>query len=304
MTDGHNNENGEEARPKEAHAEPAELKERISSLNDRKEQAFQNKQELSTKIGEKIRLVNEHKKARNDLTKQVRDLKEERDKLNTQISASIAQLKELQPEKREEPLPIPQLPYGPRGENIHPSELKRKIKAIEQKIETVPMSFDAEQKLMKQLKQMKKHVGNMETSAGKHSELITKSKEIDKLKKSANALHAKVTQLAKQSQEYHEKIITLSKEIEDLKAQEEKLQEDFLGAKKEYLEATGSMRESQAEQQAARNVMRDQREREKQQRLAEDKKTLQQRAKEAESKMVKGSKLTTEDLLALQSIKD
>jgi uncharacterized coiled-coil DUF342 family protein len=303
MTDGHNNEHGADAHAK-GHAETADLKERISSLNDRKEQAFQKKQELSTKIGEKIRLVNDHKKARNELTKQVRDLKEERDKLNTQISASIAELKELQPEKKEEPVPAPQISFGPRGEKIHPSELKRKIKAIEQKIETVPMSFDAEQKLMKQLKQMKKQVGNIETSAGKHSELVTKSKEIDKLKKSANALHAKVTQLAKQSQDYHEKIINLSKEIEDLKGQEDKLQEDFLGAKKEYLEATGSMRESQAEQQAARNVMRDQREREKQQRAAEDKKTLQQRAKEAEDKMMKGEKLTTEDLLALQSIKD
>lgn len=279
-----------------------EIKDRVSTLNDKKEAAYQKKQEIGTKIAEKIRLVNEYKKTRNDLTKQVRDMKVERDKLNTEISAKITELKALQPEKKEEEQP--HLPIGPKGERMHPMELRRRLKAIETKIETIPMSFDAEQKLMKEAKQIKKQLDALDSAHGKHGELVGKSKDIDKLKKQANALHANVTQLARESQEYHEKLVTLSKEIEDLKSQEDSLQDQFLSAKKEYLEATGDMREAQAELQAARAAIREHKEREKQQRMAEDKKTLQQRAKEAEEKMMKGEKLTTEDLLAMQSVRD
>jgi uncharacterized coiled-coil DUF342 family protein len=136
------------------------------------------------------------------------------------------------------------------------------------------------------------------------AETREKSKEIDALKQDANALHAKVTQSARQSQEYHEKLITLSKEIEELKAAEETAYQEFLGAKQEYMSLSGDVREAQQEQRERRTEERKQQERARKEREAEDQKTLQQRAKEAQEKMSRGEKLTTEDLLALQSLKD
>jgi uncharacterized coiled-coil DUF342 family protein len=276
-----------------------DLKEKLEKLNQKKEDAFHRKQEISTKIAEKINQVNEYKKARNDLTRQVRELKVDRDKLNTEITAKIGEIKAAQPVKVE----MPQV-TGPKGERLRPGDLSRQIKALEQKIETVPMSFEAEQKTMKQIKVFKKQLDQFQGAYEHRGELSAKSKEIDALKKDANALHAKVTQMAKQSQEHHEKLITLSKDIEDLKVQEEALYQEFLAAKQEYMAMSGDMREVQAEQREKRAAERQEKDKQKKAKEAEDQKTLKQRAKEAEDKMTRGEKLTTEDLLAMQSLKD
>ena len=281
------------------------LQEQLDVLNAKKEAAFTRKQEIGNKIAEKIHLINDQKAARNDLTRQVREMKVDRDKLNAEISAKIAELKALQPAKPDVPTtPAPSMPTGPHGERLHPREIERKMKLLEEKIETVPMSFEAEQKTMKEIKALKKQLGTFETAQGQSKELHAKSKEIDALKKQANTLHAKVTQLAKESQSYHEKLLNLSKEIEDLKAQEDAAQEEFFNAKKEFVSLAGDAKEVRSELQQARNVLREHKQKERKQKDAEDQKTLQQRADEARKKMMSGEKLTTEDLLAMQSVKD
>jgi uncharacterized coiled-coil DUF342 family protein len=283
-------------------SQPAQIKEQLEQLNEKKEEAFRRKQEISAKIAEKINQVSEYKKSRNDLTKQVRDLKVERDKLNAEITAKITEIKAAQPQKPE--TPAAPAPVGPKGERLNPHELQRQIKALEQKIETVPMSFDAEQKTMKMIKAMKKQLDAFQGAVAHRGELHAKSKEIDALKKQANTLHAKVTQMAKQSQEHHEQLITLSKEIEDLKKGEETAYQEFLAAKQEYMTLSGDVREAQNEQKQARQAERKEQEKAKKQKEAEDQKTLKERAKEAEDKMLRGEKLNTEDLLALQSLKE
>jgi uncharacterized coiled-coil DUF342 family protein len=283
-------------------AQTTDVKEKLDKLNEKKEDAFRRKQQISDKIAEKINQVSEYKKSRNDLTRQVRELKVDRDKLNTEITNKIAEIKATQPAKVETPAPV--IPVGPKGERLNAHELQRQIKALEQKIETIPMSFDAEQKTMKQIKQFKKQLETLQGAVTQRGELSAKSKEIDQLKKQANTLHAKVTQMAKQSQEHHEKLIQLSKEIEELKKQEEAVYQEFLGAKQEYMTLSGDMREAQNEQKAQRHAERKEQDKAKKQKEAEDQKTLKQRAQEAEDKMTRGEKLTTEDLLALQSLKE
>ena len=246
--------------------------------------------------------MSDYKKARNDLTRQVRELKVDRDKLNSEITTKITEIKASQPEKPQ--TPAAPMPTGPKGERLNPHEIGRQIKALEQKIETIPMSFDAEQKTMKMIKQLKKQFDQFQGAMEVRGEMSAKSKEIDALKKSANALHAKVTVMAKQSQEHHEKLIQLSKDIEDLKKQEETFYQEFLTAKQEYMALSGDMKEVQNEMKATRSAERQEKEKQKKAKEAEDQKTLKQRANEAEEKMARGEKLNTEDLLALQSVKD
>jgi uncharacterized coiled-coil DUF342 family protein len=282
------------------------LRDELEQLNQRKEDAFRRKQELSAKIAEKIKQVGDFKKSRNDLTRQVRELKVDRDKLNTQITEKINEIKATmpKPEPGKEAPAMPQLPTGPKGERLSPHEVLRQIRLLEQKIETIPMSFESEQKTMKQIKQMKKQLAAFEAVRGHSTESREKSKEIDTLKADANALHAKVTMLAKQSQEHHEQLITLSKEIEELKAAEEAAYQEFLGAKQEYMAKSGDVREAQDEVRANRAAERKQQDADRRKKEAEDAKTLKERAKEAEDKMMRGEKLNTEDLLALQSVRD
>jgi uncharacterized coiled-coil DUF342 family protein len=78
---------------------PEELKEKLSNLNEKKESAFSEKQKIGSLIAEKIRQIGELKKTRNSLTKDVQDLKKERDQLNAQITAKIEEIKKESPKK-------------------------------------------------------------------------------------------------------------------------------------------------------------------------------------------------------------
>lgn len=283
-------------------ASPAVSKEQLAELNERKERAFLRKQEVGTKIAEKIRQIGEFRKARNDLTRQVREMKVQRDALNTQITERITQIKEMRP--AEKPVvPRPQLTDA-KGRPVRVRDLQRQVKILEEKMETVPMDFQAEQKMMKTIKALKKQIDQFDQAEGLSGDLAVKSREIDDLKKQANVLHAKVTKIAKDSQEYHERMIKLSAEIEELKKEEEGIYQEFLQHKQEYVKIAGEVRGAETEARQVRNAQREEERKARKEKDAQDQKTLQQRAKEAEEKMLKGEKLTTEDLLALQSMRD
>jgi len=283
---------------------PDALREKLEELNVRKEAAFSRKQEAGGKIQERIQKIGEYRKLRNDLTLHVRELKKERDALNTQITAKITEIKAARPATPAVAAPVapPKRLVDEKGRPMSPRDLERKIQQLEEKLETIPMSFEAEQKTNKLIKAMKKQLDGVAQAHGVSAEISTKSREIDALKRDANALHAKVTKMAKESQEFHEKMLTLSAEIETLKTEEEGAYQEFLAHKQEYLLASGDVREQQVEQRAQRDAQRDQERQDRRKKEAEEQKTLQQRAHEASEKMRKGEKLTTEDLLALQSV--
>ncbi len=281
------------------------LRVKLEELDRRKESAFSRKQEAGGKIQERIQKIGEYRKLRNDLTLQVRELKKQRDALNTQITTKITEIKASRPATKPEtaaPAAPPKRLVDEKGRPMSPRDFERKIQQLEEKLETIPMSFEAEQKTNKLIKLMKKQLDSIAQSHGVSNELSVKSREIDALKRDANALHAKVTKMAKESQEFHEKMLTLSAEIEALKTEEEGAYQEFLAHKQEYLLAAGDVREQQVEHRAARDAQRDQERSERKKKEAEEQKTLQQRAHEASEKMRKGEKLTTEDLLALQSV--
>ena len=281
---------------------PDDQRTKLDDLAARKEAAFARKAEVGSRIQERIQQIGDYRKRRNDLTTQVRDLKKQRDELNTQITARIAEIKAQRPAKPEHV--APKRLVDEKGRPITPRDLQRKIVLLEERLETVPMDFAAEQRATKQLKAMKKQFADIEHAHGLSTDLAEKSREIDRLKREANALHAKVTKLARESQEYHERMLALSAEIEALKKDEEAAYQEFLARKQEFLALAGDVKEQQVEARAQRETQRAQERQERKRKDAEDQKTLQQRAQEAEEKMVRGEKLTTEDLLAMQSVKD
>ncbi len=283
--------------------ESADLRPKLDELNQKKEDAFARKQEISALIGEKIRQISEFRRKRNELTGLVRSQKKDRDALNAQITEKIAEIKKARPA----PKPMAarkEAPLDAKGRPLRPRAIEQQIALLEERLETMPMGFDAEQKLVKQIKQLKKQHGELSESAGLSGELAGKSKEIDDLKKAANELHAKVTECAKESQQYHEKMLALSAEIEELKKEEEDKYKEFLAHKEEYMRLSGDVKDAQTEVRKARKAEKSKEAEERKRKDADEQKTLKQRAKEAEEKMVKGEKLTTEDLLAMQSVRD
>lgn len=272
---------------------PAERDALLEELNEKKEAAFREKQQIGTKIAEKIKKIGQLKKRRDELTAEVRGLKKERDALNNQITEQISEVKKVRPQKQVD------LPKDEKGRPLRPRFLQKQIKALEQKIETVPMDFNAEQRVMKQIKTLRKQLEESEEAMGMSTEVAEKSRKIDEFKRAANALHAKVTDLAKESQQYHEEMLQIGNEIDELKKKEDEEFNTFAKYKEQYVKLAGNVKAEQAEQ---RRVKAKRQTLAKKKREEAEKKSLKERAQEAEDKMSKGKKLTTEDLLALQGI--
>jgi uncharacterized coiled-coil DUF342 family protein len=268
------------------------LKKKLAVVGKDKEQWFAKKQELSTKIREKISTVRGSKSERNGFTEEARKAKEERDRLNKQISESIREIKALK-----DSYTAVADKHGVQG---NPAELKRRVEKLEYTMQTEPMKFDKEQKLMKEIKDLKKQLAVFEAVHKEWVLVNEKSKEIDALKKQANDFHRVVQQSARSSQEQHESLVTDSKDIDELKRQEEEAYNKFFEQKDVFKELTTQLKDKLKELDGLREKLEghdvELREGEKKREM----KSLREKAAEVEEKISKKKKLTTEDLLVMQ----
>lgn len=271
--------------------EIAVLKKKLNTVNKQKEDWFSKKADVGNQIKEKITEVKNLKKKRNELTNKVKDLKKQRNELNTKISSNIKTIIE----KKKDAVPVFE-----RGKRISPRKIKAEIDALEQKIETQPMKFDAEQRMMKKVKSLKKQLKEMGGLDDSKKSLGVISKETDKFKKSANQLHKTLQDTAKESQELHEKLIEISKKIDDLKKQEEESYQKFFDHKKEFTNLNNELKDKLKSMQEIKTKLDENKVELSAETHKKQQKTLKQKTKEVEEKISKKKKLTTEDLLIMQ----
>ncbi len=275
--------------------EVQELKAKVAAANKKKEAAFRKKQEVGKQIAEKIGEITGSRSERNAITGEVRELKRQRDTLNQQIREKVAEIKTLTAANQDV------MDRFDRKNN--PVALQKMIEALEFKLETQPMGFEAEQKLTKKIKDLKKQFNEVKGKAAVFEQLRERSKEIDALKREANKYHRQVQEHAQSSQSKHEALLSESKEIDGYKKQEEERYQEFLVLKKAYVDLNQQLKDRVAELQAIKDVLNKQNVKIKEEQKEEELKTLKERAQEAEEKVRTRKKLTTEDLLALQGLK-
>jgi uncharacterized coiled-coil DUF342 family protein len=268
------------------------LRTRLNELNDQKEKLFDQRNHISREISELIKNVKGIRSERDTMTSEVKLSKEEREKLNDDIKKAIADSKTLSAERDEI--------VKRTGVKDDPRFLKRELERLNYKIETEAMSFDKETKLMKVIKDMQKKLNAAKEVMVVSDKLRFVSKEIDRMKAIANQAHEKVRTSAKVSQEKHSGMIEISKKIDDLKAKEEQFNTQIT-AKKGEMQPIGAELDAKAKQL---NEIRDKLgiavEEGRQQHAAQQKKKMTDRAEEVRAKLMRGEKLTTEDILTLQ----
>jgi uncharacterized coiled-coil DUF342 family protein len=255
-------------------------------LNEQKEAAYQELQELSKNIGAAIRELKERRTKRNDLTQLAQDQKVVRKELSRIIKEKIAEVKALRSKRGDKVVKAS-------DSKESPGKLRMEISKLEHKLEISAMDFTEEQKLTKILKEKKAALGKIAGDSDLDRTIRTLSKDIDKLKKESDVAHEQVTAAAKESQEHHEAILTLSKNIEDWKKRETELQEQY-GKLKDELNANRSDLPTKKQPKKQQHV---------QQNSAADEAVLKEKVAEVEQKVKDKKKLTTEDLLAFQANK-
>src|SRR3972149_3845367 len=125
-----------------------DLKQQLRTLLDQRAALITQKKQTSAQISNLIHTANQHKEQRDILTKEIKALKEERDKLHT-----LLQEKQKKLPKDNTPLFIP------------PDRIKKKLNALNLKLETEITNFESEKKLMKLIHEVEQNYKNAQHQA-------------------------------------------------------------------------------------------------------------------------------------------
>src|SRR3989338_8285284 len=118
------------------------LRNGLNKADSDKEFWHSRKEEISNGIREKISAINQSREKRDSLTKQVRELKEKRTKLNDGLGKRVSELVELKKQYAD---------LAKKSKITDPAGIKTSIDSIESKLETEVMPFEKEKELSKKI---------------------------------------------------------------------------------------------------------------------------------------------------------
>jgi uncharacterized coiled-coil DUF342 family protein len=276
----------------ELNQEIRKLRSHLNELNDQKEKLFDQRNAVSRDISELIRNVKGVRTERDSLTTEVKLSKEERDKLNDDIKKALAESKKLTADR--------DALIAKTGVKDDPRFLKRELERLNYKVETEVMGFDKETKLMKVIRDLKKKYDASKGIMLLSDKIRVVSREIDRMKSIAQQAHDKVQTSAKVSQEKHSGMVEVSHKIDSLRAKEDEFNTQIQAKKAEMQPVSEELEKKLTQLTAANEKLGIAREEVKQQKFADQKKKMTDRADEVRAKLMRGEKLTTEDILILQ----
>jgi len=114
------------------------------------------------------------------------------------------------------------------------SGLTTEIDRLEMKIETDAMSFEAEKKVMKTIKELKKKKKELKDDSNVFDKAKDIAKGLNTLRKDSSKLHKSVKEKAKDSQQKHKEVLDLSEKFDNLKEEEKVAFDKFLEFKDNF----------------------------------------------------------------------
>jgi len=269
------------------------LRNELNKINKDKEMWFDKKEIFSNSFKEKIKSIRENKSKRDDLTKKVKELKGKRYSLNDETRKKISEFKNLSNEKNK---------LISKSKIKNPQLIKGEIDKVEIKLETEAMSFDKEKKLYKNLKVLKKSLGETSQILNLFDIIKILNKEINESKKNTENIHNEIQVTAKQSQEMHESILKNSKEIDELKPKEREAFRNFINYRKKFIGINNNLKKKLREMSTIREKINKFELEEEEKKKLKDSILIKSKEHEFEEKIRTGKKLTTDDFLAFQDI--
>ena len=223
--------------------------------------------ETRTKLAKVREELQELRKIRDGLNETVRALKQARDRLRDSSKEKLAVLRELLKKMSDRP---------------HASLAEKELTSLEWEVQTSPLEKDEEKRLMTKIRGLEIRV------TGYHN-VVKLREEITKQREEADQIHARIQELAAESQKHHEDIVQLSEVFQKLRTKRDQQQKNF-----------DDMRANAAEINAHFAELRNE--------LTDDEKRIRLEKEEAlkvalkgtaQRKLSKGEKLTLQELGAL-----
>src|SRR3989338_5877237 len=274
--------------------ELSELRGKLSSIRNEKENHFRKKEELNKKISQLIGNVKTSKNERDKYTSVVKHEKLQRGEFNTHIREKLDELKELK-DQRDKAL----AKINVKGNY---TDIEREIKFLETKQETTVMSFYKEKKLMKEIKDLKKKAAEFKGIREISGKINVLSKELNGLRDQSDSVHSDIQHKAKESQEKHLAVVSTSTQIDALKKEEQETFNKFIEYKKQFNELNKSFKEKQAKYDEINSKVQEFRSEQQKEKKLSIEQQLRQKEEIINEKLRTGKKLTNEDFLVMQSL--
>ena len=255
------------------HAEVQQVSE-IDKLDDERQQLRIEQSKSLDQLNEtkiKLQKVREElqnlRKTRDGLNETVRALKQTRDRLRDTSREKLSTLRELLKKMSDRP---------------HASIAEKELAALEWQVQTSPLEKDDEKRLMMKIRVLEIRV------TGYHKVLKLRE-DITKQREEADQMHARIQELAAESQKHHADIVQLSEAFQTLRLRREERQRTLDDLKRRTAETNQKFLQ-------LRNTLTDD-ERKIQRQKGE---ALKEALKDtAQKKLSKGGKLTLQELGAL-----
>ena len=168
--------------------------------------------EARSKLDKTRTELQESRKTRDELNETVRALKKTRDNLRDKAGQNITKLKTLQ-------RTAPKLLQSVTAEH--------ELQQLEWQVQSAPLGKEEEKRLMIKIRALE-----IQVTASK--KILRLRDDVTKDNKEADSLHAKVQELAEESQKHHEEIVILSERFEALKIKQEDVRKSLNQLRGEY----------------------------------------------------------------------
>lgn len=238
-----------------------DLRKNLDKLNETRAKVAKVREELT-----------QLRKTRDGLNDTVRALKQARDRLRDLSKEKLAKLRELLKNMADRP---------------HASIAEKELASLEWEVQTTTMEKDDEMRLMTKIR-------GLEIKVSGYHKILKLRDEITKQREEADQIHARIQELAAESQKHHEDIVQLSEAFQTLRTKRDEQQKLLNDTRARATEINAHFVE-------LRNELTDDEKRMKREKEEALKTALKG---EAERKLTKGEKLTLHELGALYGGED
>ncbi len=254
-----------------------ELKQALNNLHAERQKWRSEKQALTKKKQELITSLKRYKDQRKSLNSEISKLKQDKEQVLARLAKLCEEKKSLVLELKKQSKLL--------GLKKDLNSIEREITDLEFMIETSAMSYEREKKILKRIKELKNILKKSACLKSINDKINTLNESIKNLSQELESFNSKIRELVTRKHDLRENIISINQALDDLTKQEVLANAKVLGLNKQISEYNEQIK--QVLNKLSRFVTKKQQGK---------KLTLEQ----VEDKLLKGGKLTTEDLLLLQ----
>lgn len=182
--------------------------------------------ERRNKLNEKMKGLRtsfiELKKVRDQINSEVRELKQQKNRIKADIACKIEELKHLRQETEE---------LCSKRPAIALQRLKKEIEEIEWKIQTTSLDLHEEKKLVERVSKLEVQLSIHRKISVLRQKMMELKAEIKALSARAKSLHEQIAEKVKESQSCHEKMMLILEESKHVKAEADYIHELYMKAK-------------------------------------------------------------------------